>query len=196
MPKAAYTPTKEQKKRICEWIYGLKFSDGYASNIAHCVNMMKLRMHGLKSHDYHSICLTMLDITKLHKLEQSVAIIMCNLEKIFSPAFFDSMEHLIVHLSYEAYVGGPIQYTWMYPLERFLHDLKKKVKNKALVEASIFEAYIVEAINLFSFHYFEPHVLCKRSMPGRNDDLTSNKDRIQQSIFNQPGLASMASKKR
>ncbi|KAL0434381.1 UNVERIFIED_CONTAM: hypothetical protein Slati_2772400 [Sesamum latifolium] len=28
MPKAAYTLTKEQKRRVCEWIKGLKFPDG------------------------------------------------------------------------------------------------------------------------------------------------------------------------
>ncbi|KAL0411656.1 UNVERIFIED_CONTAM: hypothetical protein Slati_3755300 [Sesamum latifolium] len=40
------------------------------------------------------------------------------------------MEHLIVQLSYEARIGGLVEYKWMYPSKRFLHDLKKKVKNK------------------------------------------------------------------
>ncbi|KAK4382521.1 UNVERIFIED_CONTAM: hypothetical protein Scaly_1618600 [Sesamum calycinum] len=34
MPKAVYTLAKEQKRRVCEWICGLKFPDGYASNLA------------------------------------------------------------------------------------------------------------------------------------------------------------------
>ncbi|KAL0284230.1 UNVERIFIED_CONTAM: hypothetical protein Sangu_2838200 [Sesamum angustifolium] len=34
MPKAVYTLGKEQKRRVCEWIHGLKFPDGYASNLA------------------------------------------------------------------------------------------------------------------------------------------------------------------
>ncbi|KAL0310455.1 UNVERIFIED_CONTAM: hypothetical protein Scaly_2926700 [Sesamum calycinum] len=59
-----------------------------------------------------------LDINKVKELEESVAIIVCNLEKIFPPAFFDSMVHLLVHLPYEARVGGPVQYRWMYPFER------------------------------------------------------------------------------
>ncbi|KAL0283511.1 UNVERIFIED_CONTAM: hypothetical protein Sangu_2885700 [Sesamum angustifolium] len=53
MPKAIYTPGKEQKRRVCEWIRGLNFLDGYASNLACCVDMTKLRMHGMKSHDCH-----------------------------------------------------------------------------------------------------------------------------------------------
>ncbi|GAU47807.1 hypothetical protein TSUD_404120, partial [Trifolium subterraneum] len=38
----------------------------------------------------------------------------------FSPGFFDSMEHVSVHLAYEAMLGGPVQYRWMYPFERFM----------------------------------------------------------------------------
>ncbi|KAK7278025.1 hypothetical protein RJT34_23046 [Clitoria ternatea] len=30
------------------------------------------------------------------------------------------MEHLPIHLPYEARIGGPVQYRWMYPFERFL----------------------------------------------------------------------------
>ncbi|KAK4394111.1 hypothetical protein Sango_1881900 [Sesamum angolense] len=52
-PKAMYTLWKEQNRRVCEWIRGLKFLDGYVSNLARCVDMIKLRMHGMKSHDYH-----------------------------------------------------------------------------------------------------------------------------------------------
>ncbi|KAL0372098.1 UNVERIFIED_CONTAM: hypothetical protein Scaly_0891400 [Sesamum calycinum] len=66
---------------------------------------------------FQAISSATLDINKVKELEESVAIIVCNLEKIFPPAFFDSMEHLLVHLPYEARVGGPVQYRWMYPFE-------------------------------------------------------------------------------
>ncbi|KAL0427830.1 UNVERIFIED_CONTAM: hypothetical protein Slati_2957800 [Sesamum latifolium] len=71
-----------------------------------------------------------------------------------------------------------------------------KVKNKAHVEASIVEIYLVEEINLFTSQYFEPQVHCKWNRPGRNDKLTTNDTRIQHSIFNFSGRASGASKKR
>ncbi|KAK4406531.1 hypothetical protein Sango_0659600 [Sesamum angolense] len=122
---------------------------------------------------FQSICSTTLDVHKLQDLENSVAIVMCNLEKIFPPTFFDSMEHLIVHL-----------------------PLKKKVKNKAHVETSILETYIVEEIDLFPSQYFEPDVQSKRSMPQRNDERTSSDDGIQVYIFNYPDRASGATKKR
>ncbi|KAL0428031.1 UNVERIFIED_CONTAM: hypothetical protein Slati_2977900, partial [Sesamum latifolium] len=57
------------------------------------------------------------DVNKLQEMEGRVAIILCNLEKIFLLAFFDLMEHLIVHLPYEPCVGGSMQYSWMYPFE-------------------------------------------------------------------------------
>ncbi|KAL0434254.1 UNVERIFIED_CONTAM: hypothetical protein Slati_2759700 [Sesamum latifolium] len=44
---------QEQKRRICEWITRLKFSDDYASNLARYVDMEELRLHGMKRHDYH-----------------------------------------------------------------------------------------------------------------------------------------------
>ncbi|KAL8146356.1 hypothetical protein AgCh_004193 [Apium graveolens] len=44
------------------------------------------------------------------------------------------MEHLIIHLPYEARVGGPVQYWWMYPFERLMGMLKRAVKNRACVE--------------------------------------------------------------
>ncbi|KAL0402397.1 UNVERIFIED_CONTAM: hypothetical protein Slati_4269600 [Sesamum latifolium] len=78
----------------------------------------------------------------------------------------------------------------------FLHTLKKKVKNKAAVEASICEAYIVEEISTFATHYFEPDVVCKRRRPRRNDDGLNNESVKHISIFNHPGRPYGASKMR
>ncbi|KAL0297732.1 UNVERIFIED_CONTAM: hypothetical protein Sradi_6825300 [Sesamum radiatum] len=206
---------------------GLRFPDGYTSNIARCVDIANLRLHSMKSHDCHVfmqklipiafrelllefvwgalvelsilfqvLCSTTLDVKKVQELEENVSIIMCNLEKIFPPAFFDSVEHLIIHLPYEALMGGPVQYRWMYPFERFLHDSKKKVKNKAHVEASICEAYIVQEIGWFTFHYIESHVTCKRYRSSRNDELSQNNDRVARDIFNHLGRKSGVSTKR
>ncbi|XP_026450757.1 uncharacterized protein LOC113350866 [Papaver somniferum] len=63
---------------------------------------------------------------------------------IFPPAFFDVMVHLAVHLTHEAKIAGPVNYNWMYPIERFLGSLKRFVKNKARPEGSIAEGYIVK----------------------------------------------------
>ena len=52
-------------------------------------------------------------------MENNIPVLLCKLEQIFQPSFFDSMEHLPVHLPYEARLGGPVQYHWMYPFERY-----------------------------------------------------------------------------
>jgi len=53
---------------------------------------------------------------------------------------------------------------------RYLFNLKKKVKNKAYVEASICEAYIVEEISTFISYYFEPNLRMRiNHIPQHND---------------------------
>jgi hypothetical protein len=51
-----------------------------------------------------------------------------------------------------------------------LFNLKKKVKNKAHVEASIYEAYIIEEISIFILYYFEPHLRTRINCVPRHDD--------------------------
>jgi len=120
--------------------------DGYSSNLARCADIEKDSIHGMKSHDCHvfmetllsiafsslpmhvlnplieishffkDLCSTTLKEDSLYKLVTSSKT--CKLERIFPPGFFDSMEHLLIHLSHEAWLGGPVQYRWMYPFER------------------------------------------------------------------------------
>ena len=52
------------------------------------------------------------------QLNSRIALTLCQLEKIFPLAFFDIMVHLPVHLADEAALAGPVQYRWMYPIER------------------------------------------------------------------------------
>ncbi|GLU03665.1 hypothetical protein SLE2022_208530 [Rubroshorea leprosula] len=68
------------------------------------------------------------------------------------------MEHLAIYLPYEAMVGGPVQFRWMYPFERRMHGLKGSVKNKAHPERSICENYIISEILYFISLYFEGEV--------------------------------------
>jgi hypothetical protein len=76
------------------------------------------------------------------------------MEKNFPPGFFNPMQHLLIHLSYEAKVGGPVQYRWIYHIERALRYLKPMVGNRASVEWSITEAFILKEVAYFSSVYF------------------------------------------
>ncbi|CAL2228351.1 unnamed protein product [Prunus armeniaca] len=68
--------------------------------------------------------------------------VLCKFEMIFPPAFFTSMMHVMVHLPEEALLAGPVNYRWMYPIERLLGELKKSVRNRAKPEGSIVEAWV------------------------------------------------------
>ena len=70
------------------------------------------------SYFFRVLCAKEVDCAQICQLEASIPVILCKLEKIFPPGFFNSMEHLLVHLPYQVRVGGPIKYTWMYGVER------------------------------------------------------------------------------
>jgi len=53
---------------------------------------------------------------------------------------------------------------------KYLFNLKKKVKNKAHVESSICEAYIIEEISTYISYYFEPHLRTRINRVPRHDD--------------------------
>ena len=91
----------------------------------------------------------------LEKLTSSIGEILCRLEMLFPPVFFDIMMHLLVHLAEEARIGGPVCYRWMYLVERYLCMLKGYVRNKAQPEGSIAEGYIVEECMTFCSRFLE-----------------------------------------
>ena len=71
-----------------------------------------------------------------------------------------------------------------------MHELKLKVRNKAKVEGSIAEAYIMEEISNFCSLYFKPEIQTRRTRPPRNDD--GGGDSVHSnhlSIFIHPGRA-------
>jgi hypothetical protein len=64
------------------------------------------------------------------------------------------MQHLLIHLPYEAKIGVPQQYGWMYHIERDLKKLRAMVGNKARVEGFITEEFNVKEISYFTCVYF------------------------------------------
>jgi hypothetical protein len=90
----------------------------------------------------------------MEKLKKEISVIICKLEKIFPPGWFKPMQHLLVHISYEAKVGGHVQYRWMYHIERALKYLRAMVGNKARVEGFITESFLLKEITYFLSVYF------------------------------------------
>ncbi|KAL4287934.1 hypothetical protein AHAS_Ahas19G0235800 [Arachis hypogaea] len=72
--------------------------------------------------------------------------------------------------SYEARLGGPVQYRWMYPIERFLLKLKNYVRNKSRPEGSIAEGYLADECLTFCSRYLNDNVRTKFNNPTKNLD--------------------------
>jgi predicted transcriptional regulator YdeE len=90
----------------------------------------------------------------METLQKEILALLCKVEKIFPPGWFNPMQHLLIHLLYEGKVGGPVQYRWMYPFERALKRLRHMVGNKARVERCIAKDFKYKEIAYFTSVYF------------------------------------------
>ncbi|XP_028102273.1 uncharacterized protein LOC114301519 [Camellia sinensis] len=79
------------------------------------------------SNFFRQLCSKTLEPDGLDRLQSQIALTLCHLERIFPPSFFDIMEHLPIHLAEEAKIAGPVQYRWMYFIERCAILLQFKV---------------------------------------------------------------------
>ena len=136
------------------------------------------------SHFFQQICAKTLCVKDLDSLLKEIVLILCKLERIYPPAFFDIMVHLAVHLPIEAKLVGHVAYRWMYPFERYLGTLKKYVRNKAKPEGSIAEAYVVNEALTFCSMYLGG-IETKFNRPERNDDRGKNRQECVLSVFSQ-----------
>ncbi|WVZ81113.1 hypothetical protein U9M48_028529 [Paspalum notatum var. saurae] len=83
------------------------------------------------SYVYRELCANIVSKRLMKKFEKEIPLLVCKLEMVFPPGFMNVMQHLLVHLAWEDLVGGPVQFRWMYPIERGLKRLKATVRNKA-----------------------------------------------------------------
>jgi len=58
------------------------------------------------SNFFYQLCAKELSRTVIANMERMAPVLLCKLEKIFSPGFFNPMQHMILHLPYEARMGG------------------------------------------------------------------------------------------
>ncbi|CAM8940949.1 unnamed protein product [Rhodiola kirilowii] len=81
---------------------------------------------------------------KVRHMKLEVVQILCQLERVFPPAFFTIMVHLMVHLPDQILFKGPVHYSWMYPMERQLGKYKKFVRNTRYPEGCVAEDYTAQ----------------------------------------------------
>ncbi|KAI0519847.1 hypothetical protein KFK09_007308 [Dendrobium nobile] len=130
---------------------------------------------------FRILCAKTLRLDVLEKLEDMIVNTICQFEMIFPPAFFDIMVHLAVHLPREAKLAGPVQYRWMYPIERNLSVHKGNVRNKARPEGSIAEAYVVNEALTFCSRYLRGMNSKNNQDEEYNDDVHLHENQL--SIF-------------
>jgi hypothetical protein len=73
---------------------------------------------------FNAISQKVVDLMKLTKLQDDLILMMCNLETIFPPSFFDIMPHLLIPIVHEMKYLGPVFIHQMYSFERFMTVLK------------------------------------------------------------------------
>jgi hypothetical protein len=54
---------------------------------------------------YRHICAKEFSKVVMQRLEKEIAVLVCKMEIVFPPRWFNVMEHLLVHLPWEARVG-------------------------------------------------------------------------------------------
>jgi hypothetical protein len=60
------------------------------------------------SYFYRQLCAKEIKKDMMEKLEKEISVLICKLEKIFPPGWFNLMQYLLVHIPYEAKVDGPV----------------------------------------------------------------------------------------
>ncbi|KAK1663222.1 hypothetical protein QYE76_051381 [Lolium multiflorum] len=132
---------------------------------------------------FRELCAKTLKVDVLNRLKVEIVVILCKLEKLFPPAFFDVMVHLAIHLPEEALSRGPVHYGWMYPVERRLGYLKSTVRNKARPEGSIAESYIVDECLIFCSRFFKDGTETRFNKDDRNQDIRRKPDPDEMEVF-------------
>jgi hypothetical protein len=97
---------------------------------------------------------------KLTKLQDDLILIMCNLETIFPPSFFDLMPHLL-HIVHEMKYLCPVFLHQMYPFKRFMTVLKKYVRNQNRLEGCMVPGWATEEVIEFIIDYMDLHAIVK-----------------------------------
>ena len=160
---------------------------GYKSHDAHIIlhYLLQVAIRGIGPNQivipllrlcsfFRCLCQKVIDVKSLDYLEVEIAETLCQFERIFPPSFFDIMVHLPIHLENEVRLGGPVQFRWMYYMERYLGDLKSFVRNRSRPEGSIAEAYLVKESLTFCSRYLSSAVDTRMNRMTRNSDDTPN----------------------
>ena len=181
-PPAPYVFTEEEKKMFVDEVSAMRTPTGYGSALGkhfqksrligltshdfHCLiqQIIPVAIRNLLSplqrtalirlgKSFNRICARVVAKSDLKALRLYVAETICILEVCFPPAFFDVMQHSLIHLVDEVEACGPVGGRWMYPCERYLGTLKSYVRSRSNPEASMANGYAAEEALGFCTEY-------------------------------------------
>lgn len=92
--------------------------------------------------DVRWVCSKEVKVAEIQTMRDRSALLMCNLEKVLPPSFFDLQTHLICHLVDEVAIAGTVHARWMYWVERYMRVLKTWVRQRARPEGSMAAGYL------------------------------------------------------
>ena len=81
---------------------------------------------------------------EIEAMKHESYVVMALLQMQMPTSFFDSQEHLLVHLVEDIALMGPVPYRWMFFVERYMKVLKGFVRQKAKPEGSMSEGYLLQ----------------------------------------------------
>jgi hypothetical protein len=77
----------------------------------HCYFKANLwKMFAELSYIYRQICAKQVSKEMIQRLGKKIAMTVCKIEIVFSLGWFNAIQHLLMHLPWEARVGGPVQF--------------------------------------------------------------------------------------
>ena len=104
LPRACYTLSREEKRRFCECLYGIKVPTGYSSNVKRFVSVVDKRLVGMKTHDCHVMMQVFLPIALRGLLSKHVRLAIVKLclffnnicRKVINPAELDNLQRDVI----------------------------------------------------------------------------------------------------
>ena len=87
-------------------------------------------------------CAKEIKVSEIESMKERSALLMCNLEKVLPPSFFDLQTHLVCHLVEEVAIAGTVHARWMYWVERYMRVLKTWVRQRARPEGSMAAGFL------------------------------------------------------
>ena len=135
LPRACYTLSKEEKRKFCECLYGIKVPSGYSSNMKRFVSLNgELKLGSMKSHDYHVMMQVFLPIAIRGILPKHVRYTVTELcsffnticSKVLDPTELDALKKNVVETlcKFEMYFLPSFFYIMVHVVLHLVREIK------------------------------------------------------------------------